>query len=72
MLATRMAADIGISYSKMKHVVVILNGVNIGVYMLAEHVRVNENRVNIFNWEDEAENRGYKNDNLTWVDRMNR
>lgn len=67
-LATRMAADIGVLYAKMKHVVVILNGVNIGVYMLAEHVRINENRVNIFNWEDEAENRGYKNDNLTWVD----
>lgn len=68
MLATRMAADIGVSYAKMRHVVVILNGVNVGVYMLAEHIRVNENRVNIFNWEDEAENRGYKNDNLTWVD----
>lgn len=68
MLATQLADVLGVSHMKMKHVVVILNGVNIGVYLLAQHIRVNENIVNIFNWEDEAEDRGYENDDFSWVD----
>lgn len=53
--ASSLAKELGILGMDMTWVSVIANGEYNGVYMLAEQVRVGENRVNIANWESEAE-----------------
>lgn len=53
--ASELAKALGIAGMDMTWVDVIYNGEYYGVYMLCEHLRVGENRVEIFDWEDEAE-----------------
>ena len=43
------------AYVASENIVLIYNGEYCGVYQLAEHVRVDETRVNIFDWEEYAE-----------------
>lgn len=48
--------DIGTeTYMESRLVSLIYNGEYEGVYQLAEHVRVSKERVNIYNWENKAE-----------------
>lgn len=53
--ASNLAKELGIVGMDMTWVTVVLNGSYNGVYMLAEHIRVDKNRVNIADWESEAE-----------------
>ncbi len=46
------ARDIGMEcYMDSKPVVVLLNGEYLGMYLLCEHKRVDENRIDVFDWE---------------------
>lgn len=48
--------DLGASYAaESENVVLVLNGEYQGVYQLCEHIRVAKERVDIYNWEDLAE-----------------
>ncbi|MBQ5591846.1 MAG: CotH kinase family protein [Clostridia bacterium] len=49
------SADLGLEFQKSVWVEVILNGTTMGNYSLCEHVRVDDTRVDITNWEDLAE-----------------
>lgn len=42
-------------YMHSENVVLIYNGEHYGVYQLCEHVRIGEARVNVFDWEEYAE-----------------
>ena len=53
--ASELGKALGIAGMDMTWVDVVYNGEYHGVYMLCEHLRVGENRVEIFDWEDEAE-----------------
>jgi len=56
-----LAASIGMESTPASVLVsVILNGEYQGVYQLCEHIRVEEERVDIFNWEDLAEDAAEK------------
>lgn len=51
-----LAGEMGITpHLKSTHVELILNGVYAGNYQLVGNVRVDKSRVNIYNWEDLAE-----------------
>lgn len=50
-----LAKALGLASMDMTAVTLIYNGDYHGVYELSEHIRVDENRIDIFNWEDEAE-----------------
>ena len=50
-----LAKELGITGMDMTWVDVVLNGEYNGLYMLMEHIRVDSNRVDIFDWEGEAE-----------------
>ncbi|MBR6531452.1 MAG: CotH kinase family protein [Clostridia bacterium] len=50
-----LADDFGLQFEKSVWVDVVFNGKVIGNYQLCEHIRVDETRVNITNWEDVAE-----------------
>lgn len=52
---SELAKELGIVGMDMTWVVGIKNGVYNGVYMLAEHIRIDGNRVDIFDWEAEGE-----------------
>lgn len=54
-ISYNLAADMGLGYQKTVWVDLVLNGVPVGNYQLCEHIRVDENRVEITNWEDLAE-----------------
>ena len=54
-ISYNLAADMGLSYQETAWVDVVLNGKVIGNYQLCEHIRVGDNRVEITNWEDLAE-----------------
>ena len=55
-LLTDFSRDIGMdAYVSSENVTLIYNGDYLGVYELIEHVRVGETRVNVFDWEDYAE-----------------
>ena len=45
-------------YMASESVILVYNNVYYGVYQLCEHVRVDETRVNVFDWEDYAEEAG--------------
>ncbi len=50
------SGDIGAEfYQKSENVTMIYNGEYMGVYQLVEHMRVGSERVDIYNWEDAAE-----------------
>ena len=53
--ASRLAKQLGILGMDMTWVDVVLNGEVKGCYMLSQHVRVDKNSVDIFDWEKEAE-----------------
>lgn len=54
-LSYNLAGDMDVGYQKIVWVDLVLNGKVVGNYQLCEHVRVDENRVEITNWEDIAE-----------------
>lgn len=54
-LSYNLAADMGLGYQKNVWVDLVFNGKVVGNYQLCEHIRVDDNRVDITNWEDLAE-----------------
>ena len=53
--AQQVAAELGLVSMDSVWVDVVLNGSYIGNYQLCEQVRIDETRVDIFDWEEEAE-----------------
>ena len=54
-LSYNLAADMGLESQKNVWVDLVFNGTPVGNYQLCEHIRVDDNRVDITNWEDLAE-----------------
>ena len=54
-LSYDLSGTLGMIYPKSIHVEVYFNGDYAGVYQLCENIRVSKNRVNIYDWEDVAE-----------------
>ena len=54
-IASKLAQKLGVPGVDMTWVDVVLNGEVKGCYMLSQHIRVDKKRVNIFDWEGEAE-----------------
>ena len=54
-LSYGLAADMGLESQKSVWVDLVFNGTPVGNYQLCEHIRVDDNRVDITNWEDLAE-----------------
>lgn len=50
-----LAEDFGLQFEKSVWVDVVFNGKVVGNYQLCEHIRVDDTRVDITNWEDVAE-----------------
>ncbi len=50
-----LAKKMGLGYQEAIPVDLVLNGAHLGNFVLAEHVRVDDNRVEITNWDDIAE-----------------
>ena len=67
-LAYDFANEIGNLGMKSTWVECVLNGEWQGCYQFCEHVRVDKNRVNVFDWEGESEDRGHLAEDLSWVD----
>lgn len=55
MLAGDIATRMGVGAMDGTWVEVVLNGKPAGNYMLCEHVRISEDRVDVFDWEEAAE-----------------
>lgn len=55
MLAGQIATRMNVGAMDGTWVEVVMNGENLGMYMLCEHVRLAEDRVNVFDWESAAE-----------------
>ena len=53
--ASRLAKQLGVLGMEMTWVDVVLNGEVQGCYMLSQHVRVDKTCVDVFDWEEEAE-----------------
>lgn len=51
----KLSEDMGLNTQKCVWVELVLNGSHVGLYQLVEHVRIEENRVNITKWDDIAE-----------------
>lgn len=54
-LAFGLSSQLGLNTCESVFVKVILNGQDVGVYELCEQIRVGKTRVDIIDWEDEAE-----------------
>ncbi|MDO4166575.1 MAG: CotH kinase family protein, partial [Eubacteriales bacterium] len=54
-LAEQVAEIMGLQSMQTEWVDVVLNGEYVGNYQFSEQIRVGENRIEIFDWEDEAE-----------------
>lgn len=54
-IGSELAEELGILHMKMTWVDVVINGEAKGCYMLSQHIRVEKNSVDIFDWEGEAE-----------------
>ena len=54
-IASELAKELGVLSMDMTWVDVVLNGEVKGCYMLSQHLRVEKNSVDIFDWEGEAE-----------------
>ena len=67
-LSADLANEIGSLGMESTWVECVLNGSWQGLYLLSEHVRIDKNRVDIFDWEDEAEARGQLKTDYSWVD----
>lgn len=52
---SELSAALGLVNMDMTWVDVVLNGEYAGLYVLGEHIRIGENRINIHNWENDAE-----------------
>lgn len=50
-----LAADMGLAAMSSQWIDVVMNGKVVGNYLLCEHIRIGETRVNITNWDDIAE-----------------
>ena len=55
LIASELARQLGAMGMNMTWVDVVLNGEVKGCYMLSQHIRVDRNSVDIFDWEGEAE-----------------
>lgn len=55
-IAYDFSGEMGLPYCESTWVDVVFNGEYIGVYQLCEQVRIGETRVDITDWEEEAEN----------------
>lgn len=67
-LAYDFSSNFGLTYMKSDWVDVIFNGQYNGNYQLCQHIRIGEDRVDVFNWEDEVEDRGGSAKDLSLVD----
>lgn len=68
-LAFDFANDFTGTYGmKSTWVDVVFNGRYDGVYQLAEHIRIAEDRVNVFDWEGFSEDNGHTAEDLAWID----
>lgn len=54
-LAFDLAEHLGVDTPAALYVNVVMNGEDVGVYMLCEQIRVGKTRVDIMDWEDEVE-----------------
>ena len=54
-LAYNLAAAMDMTYTATIHVDVVINGTKRGNYQLCEHIRIDDTRVDIFDWESFAE-----------------
>ncbi len=55
MTASQISEKLGLTTMQMTWVDVCLNGTYVGCYELCEHIRVDDTRINVFDWDDEAE-----------------
>ena len=53
--ANHIAGELGLDYMNSVWTDVVINGEYAGNYQLCEQIRIDEDRVDIFDWEDEAE-----------------
>ena len=67
-LAYDFGARLGVLAMKSTWVECVLNGEWQGLYQICEHIRIDKNRVDVFDWEGEAEDRGESEENFSWVD----
>ncbi len=73
-ISYNLSGDMGLEFQKSVWVDVVFNGKVVGNYQLCEHIRIDDTRVDITNWEDLAEDAAkaiYKkhSDTLTKDDR---
>lgn len=54
--AVKLSNEIGLTTMDCVWTDVVLNGEYAGMYQLCENIRIDDDRVEIFDWEDEAEN----------------
>ena len=54
-IASKLAKKLGVMSMDMTWVDVVINGEAKGCYMLSQHIRIDKNSVDIFDWESEAE-----------------
>ena len=54
-VASQLAKELGVLGMGMTWVDVVINGEVKGCYMLSQHIRVDKNTVDIYDWENEAE-----------------
>jgi len=67
-MAYDMSGEFGLTYQASTWVEVVFNGRFDGTYQFGEHVRIDSTRVDIFDWEGESEDRGYTEEDMSWVD----
>lgn len=67
-LAYDLANDIGSLGMDSAWVTCVFNGNYLGLYQFGEHIRIDENRVTIRDWEDIAEKKGGKAEDLSVID----
>ena len=54
-VANTVSGEMGLNYQKSEPVTLVMNGKYAGTYYLCEHVRIGSERVDITDWDDEAE-----------------
>ncbi len=54
-ISYNLAGEMGLAHQKSVSIDLVLNGEHIGNYLISEHVRVGDNRVEITSWDDIAE-----------------
>ena len=67
-LAYDFANEIGVLGMESTWVDVVFNGRYDGVYQLCEHIRIAEDRVDVFDWEGYSEDNGHTAEDLSWID----